>query len=141
MIDNATGNPVYRLSEVRREVILAFADCNMNLSEVGRKLYMHHNTVKYHLERTKAITGIDPCNFYGLVDLVRMIKYSPNKENGGQIMPKIVCDDCEGLFEGSKYARFCPECRRRRQSEYAKKRDLNKIGNAGRSKKARERNG
>ena len=141
MIDNDTGNPVYRLTEVRREVVLAFADCNMNLSEVGRKLYMHHNTVKYHLDRTKAITGIDPCNFYGLAELVKMIKCPPRKVNGGQIMPKIVCDDCGRFFEGSRSARFCPECRRRRQSEATKKRGLNKIGNAAHSKKAREKHG
>ena len=52
-------------------------------------------------------------------------------------MAKELCEDCGKVFEGSKWAHFCPECRKNRQSESAKKRNLNKLGNAAYSKKVK----
>ena len=62
------------LSEVNREVVLAFAECNMKIRETARKIFRHRNTVVYHLIQIKAITGLDPYNFYDLVKLVKMAK-------------------------------------------------------------------
>lgn len=45
-----------------------------------------------------------------------------------------ICQDCGKTFMGGPNAFFCPECRKERVAaaarEYAKKRGLNKIGNA-----------
>lgn len=130
-----------KLSDVRREIILAFADCNMNLTDTGRKLYMHRNTIVYNLERTKAITGLNPYNFYELIRLVEEIRKPIEEKAEEPIGGNTLCEDCGKLFEGGKNAHYCPECRRRRQIEGAKKRDLSKLGNAARSMKARGRNG
>lgn len=45
-------------------------------------------------------------------------------------MAEKLCQDCETVFEskGGK-AMFCPLCIRKRQSEFAKSRNLNKMGN------------
>ncbi len=50
----------------------------------------------------------------------------------------IMCERCEKVFEG-KYAHICPDCRRKVASESAKKRNLNKIGNAAYSKQQAQR--
>lgn len=42
---------------------------------------------------------------------------------------KEICEDCEGIYIGGPYSHFCPDCRRKRLSNAAKKRGLNKIGN------------
>lgn len=52
----------------------------------------------------------------------------------------IICDRCEKVFMG-KYAFICPECRKKAASDSAKKRNLNKIGNAAYSKQQVERSG
>lgn len=52
-------------------------------------------------------------------------------------MAKVICEDCSKVFEGGAKAFFCPDCRKRRQSESAKKRNLNKLGNAAYSKKVK----
>lgn len=39
-----------------------------------------------------------------------------------------ICEGCEKVFQGGPYSYFCHACRKRRLSENAKKRNLNKLG-------------
>ncbi len=61
-----------KLSETGKEVILKFAECDMKISSASRALYMHRNTVDYHLEIARRETGLNPKRFYDLVKLVGM---------------------------------------------------------------------
>lgn len=56
--------------EVAR-IIMAMANHSMNVGEVARQLFMHRNTVIYHLDKVKRQTGLDPRRFYDLVELVK----------------------------------------------------------------------
>lgn len=47
---------------------------------------------------------------------------------------KEICEDCGKVFDGGPYSYFCPDCRRKRLRESAKRRGLNKIGNEAYSK-------
>lgn len=60
------------MTEQHRKLILTYAKCDMNRSEAGRKLYMHVNTVDYHLKKIKKETGLDPKKFYDLIKLLEM---------------------------------------------------------------------
>ena len=40
-----------------------------------------------------------------------------------------ICEDCGKTFDGGPKAFLCRSCRRKRLSECAKKRNLNKLGN------------
>ena len=51
---------------------------------------------------------------------------------------KEVCEDCGKVFMAGSYAFLCPECRKRRLSEYAKRRKLNELGIAARRRKNEE---
>ena len=62
------------MTERDKEIIIALADCNMNESEVARRLYFHRNGVVYHLNSVKKKTGLDPTNFYDLVKLVGIVR-------------------------------------------------------------------
>ena len=60
----------------------------------------------------------------------------------GSGMAKEICQDCGKIFDGGPYAYFCPDCRRKRLSGAAKRRQLNKLGNAAYSaQQARRRRG
>lgn len=48
-----------------------------------------------------------------------------------------ICEGCGVVFQ-SKYAFFCPDCRRKMNSERAKKTGLNKLGNDAYSKQQAE---
>ncbi|HLR52379.1 MAG TPA: helix-turn-helix domain-containing protein [Candidatus Avamphibacillus sp.] len=41
-----------------------FLQCNLNISNTAKKLYMHRNTLQYRLDRFKERTGIDVRNFH-----------------------------------------------------------------------------
>lgn len=121
------------LSDIQREIILALADCGMKPGKAARKSYIDRNTVYYHFERIKAITGKDPTRFYDLIELVEMAK-APKVEPP---TPTPICKDCGKAYEGGKYTHFCPDCRKVRHSEAAKSVNLNKIGCEAYAKKRR----
>ena len=59
------------LTEADTAVLRAFADHNMDTSKTARALYMHRNTVVYHLDKIQKQTHVDPRSFYGLSYLLR----------------------------------------------------------------------
>ena len=63
------------MDELDIKVILGLADNRMRISETARVLYVHRNTVIYHIDRIKRLTGLDPLNFYDLYALVQMTNY------------------------------------------------------------------
>lgn len=64
----------FQLTKKHSAVILALAAKNMSISDTARQMFMHRNTIIYHIERIKKITGKDPLNFYDLVELVAWVK-------------------------------------------------------------------
>lgn len=61
------------LDDVERNVIMAMADENLRVSKAANSLYLHRNTVVYHLDQIQEITGLDPRKFYDLVELIDML--------------------------------------------------------------------
>ena len=60
------------MTKLDAQAVLMFADCNMNAAEAGRRMYMHRNSVTYHLDKVLRDTGLDAQNFYDLIKLVDM---------------------------------------------------------------------
>ena len=61
------------LSPEQEEMVRAFADNNMNLSDAARVLYRGRSGVQYQLKKIHEITGLDPMNFYDLSALLQAI--------------------------------------------------------------------
>lgn len=59
---------------VTEEIILAMADCDLNVSQASLKLYMHRNTLLYKIERLEALRGFDLKHFNDLYLLVQLLK-------------------------------------------------------------------
>jgi hypothetical protein len=53
-------------------IVVAMANHNMNVTNVARAIFVHRNTVLYHLNKVKQQTGLDARWFYDLVELVKM---------------------------------------------------------------------
>lgn len=51
-------------------------------------------------------------------------------------MEKEICEDCGKVFEAGPKAFLCPSCRKRRLSNAAKARGLNRLGTNARHKNA-----
>lgn len=63
-----------RLDERDAKITLALAESQMNVSEVAQKLYMHRNTIVYHIDKIWKVTGLNPRNFYDLLKLTCMAR-------------------------------------------------------------------
>lgn len=72
------------MDERDAKIILAIADNSINVYAAARELFMHRNTLVYHIGKIKKITGLDATDFYDLCKLVEMVA---NNEIGG---------DCNG---------------------------------------------
>lgn len=46
------------------KMIETFVECNLNISETAKELYMHRNSLQYRLDRFQEKTGIDIRNFH-----------------------------------------------------------------------------
>ena len=55
------------------EMIRTYADCDMNQVQTAKILYVHKNTVQYHLDLIKRKTGLNPKKFSDLVELLARI--------------------------------------------------------------------
>lgn len=76
------------LSDLDKEIILAYAASSMSRNAVAGKLYMSHNTVTNHLNRIHKVTGLNPRYFFDLYQLVVMAA-------GTNVVEVIRCRDCE----------------------------------------------
>lgn len=63
-----------KLNQRRREVILALAENDMNVSRTARKMYLSVSCVRYHIGEIRRGTGLDPRKFYDLVCLADMAR-------------------------------------------------------------------
>ena len=68
-IPNRSSSPMWWA-----ETVMAFADSDMSYTATARKLFVHRNTIMYRMEIIKAETGLNPGNFYDLIQLVGMAK-------------------------------------------------------------------
>lgn len=59
------------MKETDRKILIAYAECNMNVSETARALMYHRNNVDYHLKKIAEETGLNPFCFYDLVQLLK----------------------------------------------------------------------
>lgn len=62
------------LSDIDISIIEQMCECDMNRKRVAKAVYMHRNTVDYHIFGIKEQTGYDIRKFHDLVALSNMIK-------------------------------------------------------------------
>jgi carbohydrate diacid regulator len=61
-----------RLTETDIKLLIEFANNNMNVSQTSKHEYLHRNTIVYHLKKVKRMTGLNPFNFYELIQLMEL---------------------------------------------------------------------
>ena len=59
-----------KLTAKECEILLAFAENNMNRSEGARSLFMSPSGFYHHFDKIEDKTGLNPRNFYDLVKLL-----------------------------------------------------------------------
>ena len=97
------------LEEKEMEIILALAESGMNPTEASRRIFVHRNTICYHIRKILQKTGLDPRDFYDLGKLVRMA--GKNTNEGENMMDEYCrCRFCESYGEsGSCENIYCSD--------------------------------
>lgn len=117
------------MTEKQIEVLLAFADNNMNIRQTAEAIHVDRTSVQYQLARVQAKTGLDPKNFHELNELLQMVGSTPKKSDAK--VYKKVCNVCGQEFNApSNRFQICSdECRRliNRQNVEKAKREYRKA--------------
>jgi hypothetical protein len=58
------------LTDVQRQTLMAFVDCDTDVGQTARALFVHRNTVHYRLRQIERLTGRDVRRFSDLLELV-----------------------------------------------------------------------
>ena len=61
---------MYELTPKELKIIQTYADCNMSKSAAGRALSCDRSRLYYHFVKIEDKTGLNPDNFYDLVELL-----------------------------------------------------------------------
>lgn len=56
------------------QTVATFTECNLNVSEAARRLFMHRNSLLYRIERIRDLTGLDIRRFEDAVTLWAALK-------------------------------------------------------------------
>ena len=62
------------MTPLDKEIIKGMADHNLNISAVAREIYLHKNTVEYHIKKVQHETGLNARKFYDLAELLLRIE-------------------------------------------------------------------
>ncbi len=65
-----------------QQTIVAFADTDLSVKGAATKLGVHPNTVRFRLEKIRAVTGISPRRFRGMQELLTVIALSAGERRG-----------------------------------------------------------
>lgn len=60
------------LTDIERETILSYAECDMNANKACRAAFVTRNGFQYRLKIIREKTGLNPKCFYDLIELVDM---------------------------------------------------------------------
>ena len=56
------------------KIILAYADANMNATQAAKLVFYCRETLYDHLATIYLVTGLNPRNFYDLIELIKRVK-------------------------------------------------------------------
>lgn len=59
------------MTEVKKTILRSYAKNNMNVTSTAQDLHYHRNNIEYHLTHIQSKTGLNPRNFYDLIELLK----------------------------------------------------------------------
>lgn len=61
------------ITRVDVDILFAYANGNLSVSEAARTARYDRKTISYHLDRVHMATGLDPRNFWDLSKLMKLL--------------------------------------------------------------------
>lgn len=63
-----------KLNQMEKDIILSLARNDMRVTYAEKEMYMSLGSLRYHINKIKEKTGLDPKKFYELIELVKEVK-------------------------------------------------------------------
>ena len=70
------------MTKLQAEIIIALAENQLSITETSRKIFLHRNSVSYHIRKITKNTGKNPLDFYDMCDLLPLAR---QVFNGGAV--------------------------------------------------------
>lgn len=58
------------MTPLHAEILVCLAENGLNMNAVGRVLFLHRNTIHYHVQQIYKQTGLDPRDYYDMGKLL-----------------------------------------------------------------------
>lgn len=58
------------MTATQAAIIIKLAENNMNAAATAREMFMHRNNIDYHIRMIYKHSGLNPLNFYDLLELL-----------------------------------------------------------------------
>jgi carbohydrate diacid regulator len=62
------------MDKIDAKMIVAFARCNMKIKVAANTIFYNKNSLTYHFNRVRRETGLNPRNFFDLVELYEIAR-------------------------------------------------------------------
>lgn len=103
------------MKKIEIEVIKGMCSHNMRIEQVARSMYVHRNTVVYHIKQIREKTGLDATKFYDLIKLDILSDQEPDDRENEK--PEKLCIYC-GVPITSDGWKYCSkECMKKHYAE------------------------
>lgn len=66
------------MTQLEAKIIMLLAEHNLDVSPIARILYMHRNSVMYHIRMIRKKTGKNPQDFYDICELLPEARFVLN---------------------------------------------------------------
>lgn len=67
------------LTEQEIKIVKAMVQCNMKVKPAAKAIPASHMYIRYNIEKLKRRTGLDPHNFFDLMELYRIVEEQENE--------------------------------------------------------------
>jgi hypothetical protein len=58
------------VTKLQAEIVVRLANNSLNVSETAKEMFLHRNSINYHVRKIHKLTGKNPLNFYDMCDLL-----------------------------------------------------------------------
>lgn len=62
------------MTQLQAEIIVKLAENGLDITPTSRAIYLHPNTIKYHLRKIQKKTGKNPKDFYDMCELLPLAR-------------------------------------------------------------------
>lgn len=94
------------MKEREIEIIKLMCQFNLNSSKVAQNMFLHRNSVEYHIKQIKKKYQLDPHNYYDLIKLEQIADGKVSAEMGDK---EIFCKYCGKKITEKNRKTFCSD--------------------------------